>query len=103
MIAYGEVKVAANPTLMKAANLRFRMLSGSPQWSHAIIHPTNMQDLGQAVTVDTLFTLKSVPIAIPTGTTAIQVMLEAYCRGAAFVTVDFGRAALGKISVPALA
>lgn len=100
--AFGEIWIAANPLMLTAPVLQARFVGGTPQWSYSTAPASADQDIGQMIAADTLLTLKTVPMAIPAGTTAMNVYAKANARGAAGFTVRFGRTALGRVSVPAL-
>lgn len=103
--SFHEVKILANPTLLVNLDLWFRYVGGVPLDSHSGLSTgTLAQDLGQFITADTVFTMKTVPMAIPVGVTQFQVFRKAYGRGAANFTVQYGRhSVVPVLSNPALA
>jgi hypothetical protein len=89
--AFGEIGVSANPTLLTTLYLQIRMLSAADQWAYSGTFSSSDQDLGQMITADTVFTLKTMPLVWPAGVTAVNMYLKASGRGAASFTARFGR------------
>lgn len=103
---FSELKVLANPTLLKQVYCQVTFAGGvvpSATYSGTDIG-ANSQDIGQFLTADTLFTVKTVPVKIPAGTTNTTTYSQMYGRGAASFTGQYGRVALVRVlSNPALA
>ncbi len=95
--AFGEIKVNANPTLLKNVYVASRCSGGTPGFSNSTKLASTDQDLGQMITVDQVFTLKDLPRKIPAGTTTISHYLYAEFRGTSVGTVSFGRLGINKI------
>lgn len=99
--AFGEIKINANPTLMRYAEVWIRMIEGAVvNWRSTIIPIQQYQDWGQMMDVDTLLTLKTPPFAIPSGTTLIMLYARVFGRGEANFTASFGRLALVPYPIP---
>lgn len=101
--AYAEIRVLANPTLFVLPMVQLRMLSAADPWAYSSTLASVDQDIGQMITVDTIFTLKTPPLVWPTGVTTVGVYSKAMARGAASFTVDFGRQALLRSAAAAAA
>jgi hypothetical protein len=95
---FGEIRVAANPTLLKNVFMSSRCVNGVPGFSYSTQLAGPDQDLGQMITADTVFTLKDVPRKIPSGTTALTHFLTAEFRGVSVGTVSFGRVGINRTS-----
>ena len=101
---FAELKVLANPTLLKQIYLRMDYSGGSPSQSLSGTDiGNNAQDVGQFMTTDTTWTVKTVPMKIPTGTTGFVLFCRQYGRGAASYTSQFGRQSVMRLPNPALA
>jgi hypothetical protein len=97
--AFGEIKLLANPTFLTAPMLNLRMIGGTPQWVYALNPSSSDQDIGQMITADTTFTLKTLPVPISPSTTSIQAYQWVSLRSTALATIDFGRNAVGKVTL----
>lgn len=105
---FAEIKVLANPTMLRQLQLRMDYTGGSP---NQVFSGTDAggtaQDLGQLITTDTLFTVKTVPMKTPTGTTDLRLYSRAVGRNTAVAaawTIQFGRSCIRDIEAnPALA
>ena len=99
--AFGEIKILANPTLLKQVEVRVETEFGAPAvWSSARNLATSEQDWGQMITEDTTFTLKTLPFKVPAGTTVIYPALRVTSRGASAFTAQLGRLSLQPYSIP---
>jgi hypothetical protein len=101
---FAEIKILANPVLLKQLFLR-QDFSGTSLSSYSGTDiGSAAQDVGQFITADTLFTVKTVPMALPTGVTNVVQYARCYGRGAANFTAQFGRISLVRVNGnPALA
>lgn len=94
-----EMRILANPVLFVAPELWVRFVGGTgPQWFKLAQLPTSAQDLGQFITVDTIFQLRTEPLQIPVGCTSIACYARGVARNnaASSFTIDFGRQRVGK-------
>ena len=104
---FAEIRIAANPVLLThpRAQMRFRTDSSdctAPTWSYAGNHGSSDQDLGQFITSDTTFILKTHPTKVPADCTRMNIHRKVFGRGACNFTADFGRATVRPVTVPTL-
>lgn len=104
---FSEIRILANPTLLKNLFLRMDYAGASPSQSFSSTDVGGTaQDLGQFITSDTTFTVKTVPMRAPTGTTSFFMYSRVAGRNtaaAAAWTIQFGRSCIRDIeSAPAL-
>lgn len=95
-----EVRIAANPTLMPYLLCYIDLSSGTPRYNYSGQMASSEQDLGQFITADTTFTLKSPMAAVMPSTNTFSGQVRVYARGAASFTADFGRRVLRKATIP---
>lgn len=100
---FAEVRVLANPTLFVNFEMRVRFIGATEQWVYSQTSVSSDQDYGQMITADTLFTIKTPPTPVPTGTTTINAYVKGVARGAASFTVDYGRVAVMRRTQSSLA
>lgn len=106
--SFAELKILGTPApaLLQFPQLRTRFNGGSAPFdfiNSAVLNSSD-QNMGQMITADTLFTLKTVPVQVPAGCTAITNYWKAPAGGAnATYTVQYGQVANNKIVVPDLA
>jgi hypothetical protein len=96
--AFSEVRVLANPTLLKSLEIMLNLPGTTNQWVYATGWPGNFQDMGQMFTSEVTLTLKTPPVVMPTGTTGLILYRKAHARGAANFTVDFGRSGVMRVT-----
>jgi hypothetical protein len=101
--AIAEVKIAANPTLLTNAQLWLRFISGTPQWVYDSGIPNYTQDIGQFITEDTVFTLRTPKIPISPSTASVNTYTRVGHRGVCSSTVSFGRHTFRKVNVQDIA
>ena len=104
--AFAEVRILAAPTLLTAPQINLRF-NGAGAAYDAVIGGrdggNNDQDHGQFCATDTTLVLATPPVRIPSAATGMFVYSQAFGRGAAGFTVDFGRESIQRQSVGALA
>lgn len=99
--SFAEIKVLANPTLLGTVYHWLKLYSGGiPDTYSSVLPATTWQDLGQMITEDTLFTLKTPPVKIPASTASTNTFTRATGRGAANFTCQFGRVATVPVTIP---
>lgn len=100
-----ETKIAANPTALSSLSIHGRIYGVSnPQWMRAGFHVSTDAELGQFVTADTTFTLRTPGFVVNTGFTGASLYNKVNARAiAASVTIDYGRRVMREVDTPALA
>jgi hypothetical protein len=99
--AFGEIKILANPTLLKQVELWVRTENAAAShWRGVTTLGSTQQDWGQMITEDTMFTMKTLPFAVPPGTTLIYPALRVLSRGASSFTAQLGRMSLQPYPIP---
>jgi hypothetical protein len=99
---FSEITVLANPVALKTPSNQLNFMSGSTynaarSWDLA---DTSDQELGQFITTDTKFTLKTPPVKIPPGTVSIYNYNQLNTYGAPNVTGQFGRNTINLVTLP---
>lgn len=98
---FAEIKVLANPTLLKQLYLRMDYSGASPNQSLSGTDAgATAQDLGQFLTADTLFTVKTVPMVAPAGVTGFNLYARTIGRNTAVAaawTAQYGRSCVTKV------
>lgn len=100
--AFSEIKVLANPTQLKQLNAILDFSPTGIKVSSGLDVGSTSQDMGQFITTDTLFMVKTVPMRIPTGTANLICYSKVFGRGAASFTAQYGRSAVVRAATPAL-
>lgn len=100
---FAEIKVEANPVKLGGLFARIHMFNGVPVNIESSVAPSSTaQDMGQMITEDTLFTVKTFPAKVPAGTTAMQMFAKVTAYGAANFAVQFGKMSIERVTMPSL-
>lgn len=97
--AFVEYKITANPTLFVGPAIAL-IYSGANRTIFSNQLTSNTVDLGQFITADTILTLKTLPLIVPTGVTNFTAYTQAVMRGGAVATISFGRIQVSSVLAP---
>jgi lysophospholipase L1-like esterase len=101
--AFGEIKILANPTLLTWTQFQVSFTGATERFTQNAGFSGTDQDWGQAMTTDTMLTLKTLPAVVPAGMASLSLQMKAVGRGAALYTPQFGRMQVKPVTVAALA